>query len=56
MKQFLNVLKFELGNYFKSRSFMVTRKAAKRQQKAVPERMTTIRMRVFWGLLIRKVS
>ncbi|MCI5860119.1 MAG: ABC transporter permease [Blautia sp.] len=24
MKQFLNVLKFELGNYFKSRSFMVT--------------------------------
>ena len=24
MKQFLNVLKFELGNYFKSKSFMVT--------------------------------
>ena len=24
MKQFLNVLKFELGNYFKSNSFMVT--------------------------------
>ncbi|MFQ9151112.1 MAG: hypothetical protein ACLR6B_05700 [Blautia sp.] len=77
MKQFLNVLKFELGNYFKSRSFMVTtvllalvvaaavalppvfmkavfpmfseveRKATKKLQKAVPERITMIRMRLF---------
>ena len=83
MKQFLNVLKFELGNYFKSRSFMVTtvllalvvaaavalppvfmkgsfsdveRKAAKKLQKAVPERITMIRMRLFWESLIRKAS
>ena len=86
MKQFLNVLKFELGNYFKSRSFMVTtvllalvvlaavttsasvyegsfpmfseveRKATKKLQKAVPERTTMIRMRLFWGSLIRKAS
>ena len=82
MKQFLNVLKFELGNYFKSRSFIVTTVllalvvaaavglppvfmkgsfsdvfgGGKKLQKAVPERITMIRMRLFWESLIRKAS